>query len=87
MSGYLPLEGNEALVYRGETLEFSRVYFTEGLVNAPVRVWESDSAELHYRPKTMGLAVIDLESGERNWAKITGKDEDSLLVEESNTIH
>lgn len=80
MSYHLPLEGSETLRYDGETLTLSRTYFRKGFRNEPIRVWATDATEIQYRPDTMELIAVSLETGERTFVEIDGRDGDELVL-------
>lgn len=49
----MELNLSETLEYNGESFEYANVYFTRGLMNTGIRVYESqDGSEIHYNPET-----------------------------------
>lgn len=57
----------DTVEYDGETLEYERSYFTRGMMNPGVRVYEGTEYTLHYNPDT-GLAQVT--DGEGNAERV-----------------
>jgi len=83
MNYHHPLDGTETLRYEGERFTLDRVYFPKGFRNEPVRVWATDETEIQYRSDTRELIAVSLETGERTFAEIGGRDGDELVLEPS----
>jgi len=82
MSDRFPLSEAEAVVFDGIEYEIDRAYFKAGIVNDPIRVWVSDGAEVHYRPQTAEVVVIELETGDTTFVEPVETDGDTVQLEE-----
>lgn len=82
MTEYFPLDGTETLQLDGKEYTPERVYFHSGLRNAPIRVWTTDGAEIHYRPQTMELKAYELDTATQYFLEITDKDGETLRLEQ-----
>lgn len=85
MSMGFPLTGSESLEFEGDEFILDSVYFHSGLRNEPVRVWatEAGDKEIHYRPQTMELKLVDLAEGGQQFVVPADRDGDVLLLKEA----
>jgi hypothetical protein len=81
----MKLELTDTLEYNGESFEYEKQYFTRGLMNQAVRVYQSDDgSEIHYDPQTGLKKVVDPQ-GSSNRVEVSDDESgsDSVLLEES----
>jgi len=81
----LPL--NTTFEYDGETLEYSREYFPNGLLNPKIRVYESENYRAHYQEQTGQIVVIGPDNDKTRVRQADGATEpgEPVTLEERRT--
>lgn len=74
---------DDTLSYDGESFEYADVYFTRGLMNNGIRVYQADDGgELHYNPET-GLKRYVSPLGESHRVEVDSRDGDVVQIQDS----